>query len=98
MSSGLERAIWVTRNGEVTPVDETWEFAPGRPEVGVELSPDGRKLAVKINTEAGEDIWVKELDTGPLSRLSFDDAVDRGPGRCGPPLSACAVTCSCALV
>jgi serine/threonine-protein kinase len=79
VSSGLERAIWVTRNGEVTPVDESWEFAPGRPEVGLELSPDGTKLAVKINTEAGEDIWVKELDAGPLSRLSFDDAIDRRP-------------------
>jgi Tol biopolymer transport system component len=63
----------------VTPVDPNWEFAPGRPEVGVELSPDGTKLAVKINTEAGEDIWVKEFDEGPLSRLSFDEGIDRRP-------------------
>ncbi|HUF76413.1 MAG TPA: protein kinase, partial [Longimicrobiales bacterium] len=79
VSSGLERAVWITRNGEVTPVDPNWEFAPGRPEVGLELSPDGRRLAVKINTDAGEDIWVKELDEGPLSRLSFDPAIDRRP-------------------
>ena len=79
VSSGLERAVWVTRNGEVSPVDPNWVFAPGRPEVGLELSPDGRRLAVKINTEAGEDIWVKELDDGPLSRLSFDPAIDRRP-------------------
>jgi eukaryotic-like serine/threonine-protein kinase len=79
VSSGLERAIWVTRNGEVTPVDPDWEFAPGRPEVGLEISPDGSRLAVKINTDAGEDIWVKELDEGPLSRLSFDPAIDRRP-------------------
>jgi Tol biopolymer transport system component len=79
VSSGLERAVWITRNGEVTPIDPDWEFAPGRPEVGIEVSPDGRRLAVKINTEAGEDIWVKELDRGPLSRLSFDPGVDRRP-------------------
>ncbi len=79
VSSGLERAAWVTRNGDVTPVDPNWEFAPGRPEVGVELSPDGTRLAVKINTDAGEDIWVKELDEGPLSRLSFDEGIDRRP-------------------
>jgi eukaryotic-like serine/threonine-protein kinase len=79
VSSGMERAIWVTRNGEVTPVDPNWEFAPGRPEVGLEISPDGSRLAVKINTDAGEDIWVKELDEGPLSRLSFDPAIDRRP-------------------
>ncbi len=79
VSSGLERAVWVSRSGEVTPIDPSWEFAPGRPEVGLELSPDGARLAVKINTEAGEDIWVKELDRGPLSRLSFDPSIDRRP-------------------
>jgi eukaryotic-like serine/threonine-protein kinase len=79
VSSGLERAVWITRNGEVTAVDPDWEFAPGRPEVGLELSPDGSRLAIKINTDAGEDIWVKELDQGPLSRLSFDPAIDRRP-------------------
>jgi Tol biopolymer transport system component len=79
VSSGLERAVWVSRNGEITPVDPGWEFAPGRPEVGLELSPDGTRLAVKIVTDAGEDIWVKELDRGPLSRLSFDPAIDRRP-------------------
>jgi eukaryotic-like serine/threonine-protein kinase len=79
VSSGLEHAVWVTRNGEVTPIDDNWEFAPGRPEVGLELSPDGTRLAVKMNTDAGEDIWVKELDRGPLSRLSFDPAIDRRP-------------------
>jgi serine/threonine-protein kinase len=79
VSSGLERAVWVTRNGEVTPVDPNWEFAPGRPEVGLEISPDGTRLAVKMNTDAGEDIWVKELDEGPLSRLSFHPGIDRRP-------------------
>jgi len=78
-TSGLARAVWVTRDGTVTPVDSSWEFDPGQPEVGVAVSPDGSRLAVKINTASGEDIWVKELDHGPLSRLTFDEAIDRRP-------------------
>ncbi|MDH3270282.1 MAG: protein kinase [Gemmatimonadota bacterium] len=78
-TSGLGRAVWVDRDGDLTPVDPDWEFDPGLPEAALALSPDGSRLAVKINTESGEDIWVKELDDGPLSRLTFDDGVDRRP-------------------
>jgi Tol biopolymer transport system component len=78
-SSGLARAVWVDREGVVTPIDPEWEFDPGMPEAALAISPDGTRLAVKINTEAGEDIWVKELDRGPLSRLTFDDGIDRRP-------------------
>jgi serine/threonine-protein kinase len=79
VSNGLARAVWVTREGEVTPVDESWEYDPGFPEVAVSLSPDDERLAVMIVTEAGEDIWIKQLDDGPLSRLTFDPQVDRRP-------------------
>ncbi|MDT8341912.1 MAG: protein kinase, partial [Longimicrobiales bacterium] len=79
VASGLARAVWVDRAGGVTPVDPDWEFDPGEPEVGVALSPDDRRLAVKVSTEAGEDIWIKELDDGPLSRLTFHEALDRRP-------------------
>jgi serine/threonine-protein kinase len=78
-STGLSRVVWVDREGEVTPVQESWEFDPGQPEVALALSPDDRRLAVKINTEAGEDIWIKQLDDGPLSRLTFDEGLDRRP-------------------
>ncbi len=77
--SGVATAVWVDRDGTVSVVDPEWEFDPGAPEVGVELSPDGSRAAVKIVTDAGEDIWVKELDAGPLSRLTFDEATDRRP-------------------
>jgi serine/threonine-protein kinase len=78
-TSGLARAVWVDRMGNVATVDPGWEFDPGMPEAALALSPDGTRLAVKMSTEAGEDIWVKELDGGPLSRLTFDDGVDRRP-------------------
>lgn len=83
--TGLYNLVWATRDGTVTRVDPTWTFdgssptSTGADEVSVELSPDGRRAAVKINSDAGEDIWVKELDRGPLSRLTFDARVDRRP-------------------
>jgi serine/threonine-protein kinase len=78
-ASSLARVVRVNREGEVVPVDPDWQFDPGLPEVALRLSPDDRRLAVKISTEAGEDIWVKELPDGPLSRLTFDDNIDRRP-------------------
>lgn len=79
LTSDLGRAVWVDRAGAVTPIDPSWQFDPGMPEASLALSPDGSRLAAKISTEAGEDIWVKELPDGPLSRLTFDDGVDRRP-------------------
>jgi len=73
------RVVRVDRSGSVTPVDPDWLFNPGTPEVALALSPDGERLAVKITADGGDDIWVKQLDDGPLSRLTFDDAVDRRP-------------------
>jgi serine/threonine-protein kinase len=79
-SSGSDgRVVRVDRSGEVDPIDPAWSFDPGTPEVSVALSPDGRRLAVKVTDEEGDDIWIKELDEGPLSRLTFDPAEDWRP-------------------
>jgi serine/threonine-protein kinase len=73
------RVVRVNREGVTTPVDPDWRFNPGTPEVALALSPDGRRLAVKITGETGDDIWVKQLDDGPLSRLTFDERLDQRP-------------------
>jgi eukaryotic-like serine/threonine-protein kinase len=73
------RVVRVDRQGNVTPVDPNWMFNPGTPEVAVDLSPDGERLAVKITGDQGDDIWVKQLPDGPLSRLRFDPGLDRRP-------------------
>ena len=59
------RLIWLGRDGVTRPISpELRDFASPR------LSPDGRRLAVLI-TEAGKrDIWIYDLDTGTLSRLT----------------------------
>jgi eukaryotic-like serine/threonine-protein kinase len=65
--NAAEDVVWITRNGEVTVVDPDWKD----PEFeNFELSPDGARLAITV-AGAREDIWVKQLDRGPKSRLTF---------------------------
>jgi serine/threonine-protein kinase len=40
------------------------------------LSPDGTRLAVSMTGPGGLDVWIKQLDRGPLSRLTFPDGAD----------------------
>jgi serine/threonine protein kinase len=79
-SSGQAEFVWVTRNGTATPVDPGWTFDPGAGGYGWRLSPDGTRLAYAdlAGSNAG-DIWVKDLDHGPLARLTFDPADDGSP-------------------
>jgi serine/threonine-protein kinase len=70
---------WVDRNGMVQPVDPAWsENGEIR---GLALSPDGRSVAVEVSHvgTTGTDIWIKQLPTGPLSRLTLDPAPDVRP-------------------
>ncbi len=72
-----EIAVWVDRTGRVEPVDPGWagelEFE------GLALSPDGSRLAVELVAGGRGDIWIKQLDRGPLSRLSFEGTDNRTP-------------------
>jgi len=65
-----EEVAWVTRQGTTQKVDSAWvrdvEFE------GLALSPDGRRAAVVIEVEDRGDVWIKQLDRGPLSRLTFE--------------------------
>ena len=63
------------RSGTEAPFDPSWSgqfnsFA---------ISPDERRAAVGVSTVgAGLDIWIKQLDRGPFSRLTFSGR-DRRP-------------------
>jgi len=62
---------WVSRDGQATAVDSTW---PEGQIFSLALSPDGSQLAVEMTSATGSsspEIWVKQLDRGPLSRLTF---------------------------
>ncbi len=68
---GSRRAVWVSRDGGVSPADPGWD-----PQGVIEtasLSPDGKALAVGLSREGRRDIWVKRLPEGPFSRITFGD-------------------------
>ena len=73
--------VWVDRAGRATPLDSTWKFDLSRygADHGWSLSPDGKRLAIGLFTEAGDQIWVKQLPNGPLSRISADPAPEVRP-------------------
>ncbi len=73
--------IWVDRDGRETPIDSTWRsrFTTFGDNVGWALSPDGTRLAVGLSTDGGDDIWVKQLPRGPVSRVSYDSAAEYRP-------------------
>jgi serine/threonine-protein kinase len=60
--------VRVTREGGVSPIDSGWHG----PFNSFAVSPDGRRVAVGVGLEAGKlDIWIKQLDRGPFTRLTF---------------------------
>jgi serine/threonine-protein kinase len=76
--------VWVDRDGRESPAADTgWAVNLSEygspPDVGWALSPDGRRLAIGAHSGAGDDIWIKQLPNGPLSRLSFDSAAELRP-------------------
>jgi len=72
-AGALVEPVWVTRRGEVSLVDSGWSYVLAA-NSGIALSPDGRRLALGARASGSEDIWIKELDRGPLRRLTFDGA------------------------
>ena len=73
------RPVWVDRHGAATVIDPEWMFDPGINNRGLSLSPDGTGLAVTIMGEEAEDIWIKQLPRGPLTRLTVNGALDVRP-------------------
>ena len=82
--------VRVSRDGAITPIDTAWhgEFN------SIALSPEGRRLAVGVGSGAALNIWIKQLDRGPSTRLTFggQDRRPSGPRTVGPwPSSGTAV-------
>jgi len=66
---------WVDERGQPTDVDTDWRGFFGAPV----LSPNGQQAAVAMTMGGTQDIWVKSLDRGPASRLSFEGAFNERP-------------------
>jgi WD40 repeat protein len=69
------RPVWVTRDGRATVIDSAWNSDVS----SLALSPDGRRLAVAVAGGKGSDLWIKELDRGPLSKLTFGEEASARP-------------------
>ncbi|MBI3982502.1 MAG: protein kinase, partial [Gemmatimonadetes bacterium] len=67
--------VWVARDGKVTPID------PGWPGVfsSVALSPDGTQLAIGVVRDNETHVWIKQLDRGPASKLTFGGSYNDRP-------------------
>ncbi len=59
--------VWVSRDGQVSPVDPEW-----RGEIGARptLSPDGLRVALALGQPGTRQLFVKQLDQGPLQRVT----------------------------
>jgi serine/threonine-protein kinase len=65
----------VDRAGKVRVLDPAWQTRF----TSIRLSPDGRRLAASTQEATGNLLWVKQLDAGPLTRLSFSGTINYRP-------------------
>ena len=73
-SSTLYELVLVDRSGHETLVDSSFSFhlTSFGANAGWAFSPDGNRLAIGLNSGSGDNVWVKQLPRGPLSRITLD--------------------------
>jgi serine/threonine-protein kinase len=82
----LYQPVWVDRVGGVEPVDPDWVLNPltGGNNPGFSISPDGSRVAMGVGIAAPDggdpgDVYVKQLPTGPFSRLTTESGEQARP-------------------
>jgi len=62
--------VWIGRDGVSRPISrDIRNFSQPR------LSPDGRRIAVIVSEGSKSDVWIHDLETGTLSRLTTVETV-----------------------
>ena len=69
-AGGVAELVYANRAGAATSLDPPVTYNPSGNRA-ISLSPDGTRLALDV-TSGSPDIWVKQLPSGPLSRLTFE--------------------------
>jgi serine/threonine-protein kinase len=69
-AGGIAELVTVSREGAITPLDPQLTYNPSSSSA-VSLSPDGTRVAVDVIGGSSADIWIKQLPSGPFSRLTF---------------------------
>jgi Tol biopolymer transport system component len=62
-----ERLHWMDAEGRLEPLP-----LPPAPIGTLDVTPNLRRLALAVEGDRGQDLWVGDLERGALSRLSFD--------------------------
>ena len=72
MNSGPGLALtWVDRSGKTLA-----RVGPQGDYRGIDLTPDGKRVAVHRHDVNGGDVWTGDATSGAISRLTFDAGVD----------------------
>ncbi|MDA2927430.1 protein kinase [Acidobacteria bacterium AH-259-G07] len=66
--------LWIDRQGAVSSLS-----GERRRYFGPRFSPDGGRLALQIDSESNQDVWVYEIEREAMTRLTFDEAADGFP-------------------
>jgi len=64
--------VWVARDGVAQAIDSNAFDAPV-------VSPDGRRVASGVNAAGAQNIWVRLMPNGPMSKLTFEGSDDSRP-------------------
>jgi serine/threonine-protein kinase len=70
--------VWVGRDGSVQGLTPPLLLTPPK-FYGLALSPDATRLALDVASGKSSDVWIKQLPSGPFTRLTFDGAANRRP-------------------
>ena len=71
-AGGSATPLSVEKDGTAREIDPGWSLTGVPSNSGPALSPNGTRLALSIVDEGGSDVWVKQLETGPASPLTFE--------------------------
>ena len=76
-AGGFQRQfVWFDRSGnQIRKVGDPDSAAPAN----LNLSPDGRRLAMSRTVNGNTDLWMLDLQSGLPSRFTFDMAADSAP-------------------
>jgi len=70
-----QQVMRVTRDGRAQPLDPSWTGLFGE----MDLSPDGRRLAITIQRGERVEVWVKTLGAGTLTRVQYEGTYSYRP-------------------
>jgi len=76
---GQAQPEWVERDGRSRPIDPSWTVGANPTFSSLSLSPEGSRLALSVAGGGSWNLWVKELDLGPMSPLTFEGSDNRRP-------------------